>query len=166
MHIEDIFEDLEAQFDAALTKGARDSFTDNVRALEVTTLGLNKKELIAPIFGKEFMAGLDSFAPVWHIYPMRVLRSIVFHSEIDKSLPKLRNLGADLESFLGSLPKPCEIRWRVLGGEEFLHTGQLHSVSRSLLFIYTPGSSMPIAIPISALEQISIESVDNLNGDF
>jgi hypothetical protein len=34
------------------------------------------------------------------------------------------------------------------------------------MFIYVSGSSRPIAVPIAALGQLIIESVDNLNGDF
>lgn len=166
MHIEDIFEDLEAQFDAALHKSERDSFTDNVRALEICTVNQMKKDLIAPILGKEFLAGLDLVSPIWHVYPLRILRNIIFHSEVDESLPKLRNMGVDLETFIGTLPKPCSIRWRVQGANDFLSSGQLHSMSRQLLFIYQTGSPKPIAVPISALEQLSVESVDNLNGDF
>lgn len=166
MHIEDIFEDLEAQFDAAMQKSQRDSFTQNIRALEINTITQMKKDLIAPIIGNQFLAGLDSVSPVWHVYPMRVIRNVTFHSEIDESLPKLRTLSVSLERFIDSIPKPCSIRWRVAFAEDFLHTGQLHSATSSLLFIYTIGSVRPIAVPIAALEQLIIESVDNLNGDF
>lgn len=165
MHIEDIFEDLEAQFDAEFNKSKRDSFTENVRAIIVRTIQQNNKDLIAPIMGNEFIAGLDSISPIWHIYPMRALCSITMHSEIDESLPVLKNIGVDLAAFLESLPVPSSIKWRVSGIDDFLHTGQLHSISRNLLFIYPPGAAKPIAVPISALEQLSIESVDNLNGE-
>ena len=166
MNIEDIFEDLEARFAAALQNRPRDVYIENISALEVSTVNQIKKDLIAPILGKEFIAGLDSFAPVWHVYPTRALQQIIFHSEADESLPKLRNLGINLEAFLESLPKPCSIRWRINSTENFLHTGQLHSVTRNLLFIYPPDSLRPIAVSIAAIDQLSIESVDNLNGDF
>ncbi len=166
MHIEDIFEDLEAQFEAGLQKSQRDSFTGNTRALEIQTFSLMSKELIAPILGKEFLAGLDSVAPIWHIYPTKVIRKITLHDELDESLPRLRNLSVDLETFLGTLPMPCAIRWRMAGEEDYLTPGTLHSISRNLMFIYVSGSRRPIAVPIAALGQLIIESVDNLNGDF
>ena len=166
MHIEDIFEDLEAQFDASLHKVKHDAFTENVRAVEVQTTNHNTKELFAPIIGSEFLAGLDSLTPIWHIYPTRSVRKITLHNQVDESLPRLRVVSVKLETFLKTLPLPCAIRWRYAGTDEYLQQGNLHSISQNLLFIYVPGSSMPIAVPILALGQLSIESVDNLNGDF
>lgn len=166
MHIEDIFEDLEAQFDASLQKNQRDVYTDNVRAIEVQTAYHTNYELVAPIIGSEFIAGLDSLRPIWHIYPTRSVRKITLHTEVEESLPKLRSVHAKLDTFLKSLPLPCGIRWRFAGSDEYLHQGTLHSIANSLLFIYVSGSSLPIAVPILALGQLSIESVDNLNGDF
>lgn len=166
MHIEDIFEDLEAQFDASLQKNQRDVYTENVRALEVQTANHTTKGLIAPIIGSEFLAGLDSLTPIWHIYPTGSVRKITLHSQVDESLPKLRAVPVKLETFLKTLPLPCAIRWRYAGTDEYLHQGNLHSIAHSLLFIYVSGSSRPIAVPIIALGQLSIESVDNLNGDF
>jgi hypothetical protein len=116
--------------------------------------------------GKGFLAGLDSISPVWHIYPTKVIRKIILHDELDESLPRLRNLSVELETFLGSLPMPCAVRWRMAAEEDYLTPGTLHSISRNLMFIYVSGSSRPIAVPIAALGQLIIESVDNLNGDF
>ena len=69
MHIEDIFEDLEAQFSAATQVMKRDSFTEGAKSIEINTSLLNPRELIAPIIGVDFMAGLDSVAPIWHFAP-------------------------------------------------------------------------------------------------
>lgn len=171
MHIEDIFEDLEAQFAAASAQRPRDSFTENARAIELKTNSLMPRELIAPIIGVDFMAGLDSVNPIWHFFPMRTIHKVVFHSGGDPQLPKLRNFALDLASFIQTLPTPCSVRWRVGGNDEFLRSGQLHTATANLLFIYSPGNygefaARPISVPIAALEQLSIESVDNLNGDF
>ena len=166
MHIEDIFEDLEAQFDAALQNEQRDTFTDNARAIEVCTLNQVKRDLIAPIIGDGFLAGLDAISPIWHVYPTKSLRNVVFHSEIDESLPKLRTFDIDLATFLDTIPTPCSVRWRIHGATEYLNSGKLHSMSGQFLFLYQANAMRPIAVPIHALEQLVIESVDNLNGDF
>jgi len=166
MHIEDIFEDLEAQFDASLQRNQRDVYTDSVRAIQVQTANHSTKELFAPIIGSEFIAGLDSLTPIWHIYPTRSVRKITLHTEVDDSLPKLRFVPVKLDAFLKTLPLPCGIRWRFAGADEYLHQGTLHSIANNLLFVFVSGSSMPIAVPILGLGQLSIESVDNLNGDF
>lgn len=166
MHIEDIFEDLEAQFAAVSQARVRDSITEGARAIEVNTAGVVPKELIAPILGTDFLAGLDSISPIWHIYPMRSVTKLVFHSQAEPSLPKLRNFAIDFIGFLNSIPTPCSIRWRLMGADSLIRLGQLHTVTGSLLFIYLKNTQRPIAVPIQALEVLSIESVDNLSGDF
>lgn len=166
MHIEDIFEDLEAQFAAVSETKPRDTFTQNARAIELNTSGLLKHELIAPIIGVDFIAGLDAVRPIWQVLPMRTVSKVIFHTDGDPALPKLRNFQVNLSGFIQTLPTPCSIRWRVGGADDFLRNGQLHNATANLMFIYLPANSRPIAVPIEALEQLSIESVDNLNGDF
>lgn len=166
MHIEDIFEDLEAQFAAASQTRVRDCITSGARAIEVKTHSMVPKELIAPILGSDFLAGLDSVSPIWHIFPMRSVTKVLFHSETEQNLPKLRNFAIDFIGFLNSIPTPCSIRWRIAGSDSFIRVGQLHTVTGSLLFIYLKDAKRPIAVPIQALQMLSIESVDNLNGDF
>ena len=166
MHIEDLFEDLEAQFAAASQTEQRDSFTANAKAIELGTANLMPRELIAPIIGVDFMAGMDLVAPIWHLFPMRTIHKVIFHTDGDADLPKLRNFALDLAGIIQTLPTPCAVRWRVSGPDDFVRSGQLHNCTANLLFIYTESSPRPIAVPIAALEQLSIESVDNLNGDF
>lgn len=166
MHIEDIFEDLEAQFAAANQPRVRDSLTEGARALDVTCANMVSKELIAPILGSDFIAGLDSLSPIWHIFPMRSVTKVLFNADAEQNLPKLRNFSIDFIGFLNSIPTPCSIRWRIAEPETFIRVGQLHTVTGSLLFIYLRDAKRPIAVPIQALQSLSIESVDNLNGDF
>ena len=166
MHIEDIFEDLEAQFAAASQVQQRDSFTANAKAIEINTSNHTPRELIAPIIGTDFMAGMDVVSPIWHFFPMRTIHRVVFHTDGEVELPKLRNFSLDLAGIIQTLPTPCAIRWRVSGPDDFLRSGQLHNATANLLFIYVNSQQRPIAVPIATLEQLSIESVDNLNGDF
>lgn len=166
MHIEDIFEDLEAQFAAASELKQRNNFTADARAIELRTASLMPRELIAPIIGVDFIAGLDAVNPIWHVFPMHTIHRLVFQAASDPQLPKLRNFALDFPSFIQNLPMPCSIRWRIAGTDDFVRSGQLHSATSNLLFIYTDSAERPIAVPIAALEQLSIESVDNLNGDF
>jgi hypothetical protein len=166
MHIEDIFEDLEAQFAAVSQPRLRDSITERARAIEVNTASMVPKELIAPILGTDFLAGLDAVSPIWHIFPMRSVTKVLFLAQAEQNLPKLRNFTIDFIGFLNSIPTPCSIRWRIAGSDSFIRVGQLHTVTGSLLFIYLKNSKRPIAVPIQALQMLSIESVDNFNGDF
>lgn len=166
MHIEDIFEDLEANFAAASEKSQSEDFFPKSRSIRITTKSMVTKELIAPMIGLEFVAGLDLISPIWHMFSMASLSQVVFLEDSDLSLPTLRRNEIDLRSFLEKLPTPSQIRWRVNGAEDYLSTGTLHGVAQGLLFIFLAGRSQEVSVPISAIEQLSIESVDNLNGNF
>lgn len=166
MHIEDIFEDLEAQFYAAMQKSQRNSYTDDVRAIEIHLANNVKKELVAPILGKNFVAGLDALSPIWHFFPVNFVQKITLHSDLEETLPKLRNLAIDLESLLKSLPFPSQIRWRLALNDEHLSQGVMTSISNGLIYISSVGAPRPMAVPVLALSQLSVESVDNLNGVF
>ena len=166
MHIEDIFEDFEAQFAAASETQKRDSFTANVRVIEIKTSSHPSRELIAPIIGTDFIAGMDIHLPIWHFFPMRTIQRVIFHTDGDGDLPKLRNFALDFAGIIQTLPTPCAVTWRLGGLDDFLRSGQLHNATANLLFIYANSQHRPIAVPIAAMDQLSIESVDNFNGDF
>ena len=165
MHIEDIFEDLEAQFEAARKLHNRDPFTSNARAMKVATSFQATKELFAPILGDDFIAGIEPDAPIWHVFPMRAICGITFFTDVSPELPELRNLVIDLADFVEYLPRPCSIKWRAAGSGDYLHSGVLHSVTNSLMFIFSSGSKSPTGIPLASLTHLMIETVDNLNSD-
>ena len=165
MHIEDLFEDLEAQFSAASTKVSKRNFCDQARVLEVSLTDNLKRNLIAPILGCDFIAGLDPVSPVWFLHPLQHIKKLKVLLSTEPDLPTLRQFDVSLANFLLSIPQPCSVRWRTTD-EDHLAIGQLHTVTRNLLFIYQSGSARPIAVPIDALELLIIEAVDNLNGSF
>lgn len=166
MHIEDIFEDLEAQFAAASEAKKRDSFTANVKVIEISTSSNPRRELIAPIIGADFIAGMDIQLPIWHFFPMRTIQKVIFHTAGELDLPKLRNFALDFAGIVQTLPTPCAVTWRFDGLNDYLSSGQLHNATTNLLFIYANSMHRPIAVPIAAINQLSVESVDNLNEDF
>lgn len=165
MHIEDLFEDLEAQFSAANAKVFKPNFYEQARVLEVSLAGNLKRSLIAPILGCDFVAGLDPVSPVWFLHPLQHIRKLRITDSAEPDLPNLRQFEVGLAKFLQSIPQPCSVRWRTTI-DDHLAIGQLHTVTNSLLFIYQAGSTRPVAVPINALELLIIEAVDNLNGSF
>ncbi|MEY4639463.1 MAG: hypothetical protein RLY13_461 [Actinomycetota bacterium] len=166
MHIEDLFEDLEAQFASASVTQTKSSFTSGAKIVEAQLANTATRKLIAPIIGQDFIAGLDLVSPIWYLYPVARVRKLRFCDSSESDLPAVRNFEVSLEQFLGSAPKPCAIRWCTIQDQHHLAIGQLHSLSGGLMFIYQSGVAGPIAVPVAALEMMAIESVDNLNGSF
>jgi hypothetical protein len=166
MHIEDLFEDLEAQFASASVTQTKSSFTSGAKIVEAQLANTATRKLIAPIIGQDFIAGLDLVSPIWYVYPVATVRKLRFCESSEAGLPEVRNVEVCLEQFLKSVPMPCAIRWSTIRDEQHLALGQLHSLCRGLMFIYQTGAAAPIAVPVAALESLVIESVDNLNGSF
>ncbi|MFM6971328.1 MAG: hypothetical protein ACKOWH_01910 [Rhodoluna sp.] len=166
MRIQDLFEDLEAQFDAAKSEIKKPSNLENVRAIQIKTTSLVPRELIAPILGLDFVAGLDPIAPVWHIYPNTSIKSVELGKDQNSDLPLVRTFAVDLSKFIEGLPRPCSIRWRTKGVDEYLQSGQFNDIAVNLMLVNTKASQNPMLIPFDSLYQLSVESVDNFGGSF
>jgi hypothetical protein len=164
MHIEDLFEDLEAQFASSSAAQSKTNFTAGAKLVELKLANTAIKKLIAPIIGQDFVAGLDPVSPIWFLYPAASIRKLRFCKSNETDLPEVRYFEVCLEQFLRSVPMPCAIRWSTRQDDQQLAIGQLHSMARGLMFIYQTGVDEPIAVPVSALEVLVVESVDNLNG--
>lgn len=166
MRIQDLFEDLEAQFEAANQVKSKLSNLENVRAIQIKTNSQSPKELIAPILGLDFVAGLDPVAPIWQIFPTTEIKSIELGRDVDSDLPLVRNFETDLHNFLANLPKPCAIRWRSRGIHDYLQAGQLLELVASFMLVSAGGGGSNLMIPIDGFQQLSVEIVDNFSGNF
>lgn len=165
MRIQDLFEDLEAQFDAEFSQTQKGTDELNARAIEIKTKYLIPQQLIAPIFGVDFLAGLDPVTPIWHIFPLRAIKNMRVIQDQSGDLPNARSFNCDSLKFLNSVPHPCAIRWRSEGSDEYLRAGVLGSISHGMLVI-TDQSGRELFVPMASLQQLSIEAVDNFGGNF
>lgn len=166
MRIQDLFEDLEAQFDAANQGIKKPSNFENVRAIQIKTTSLVPRELIAPILGLNFVAGLDPFSPVWHIFPSSSIKSIELGKDRSSDLPLVRTFSVDLSKFIEGLPRPCSIRWRTKGTDDYLQSGQFNDLAMNFMVVTTGAGQNPWLVPFGSLYQLSVESVDNFGGTF
>ncbi|MEO0026693.1 MAG: hypothetical protein RL716_24 [Actinomycetota bacterium] len=177
MNLDAVFEDLEAKYAAQLSAqppAASDSqrcqknaatVDAEVRVVEVLTARGIREELIAPLLGKDFIAGMDLFRPVWVVYKTASLASVEFKVGDQPELPKIRFSNRPLDAMLDLLPKFGPISWRLaLVRDAALHAGQFIKHSDELLFVQT--ETTELALPIEGLEVLRVESVDNFGGDF
>lgn len=161
MHIEDIFEDLEAQFEAEANQGSNHLAHLEVKIIEVRTKTLRMK-LIAPIIGVDFIAGLDLDRPTWHIFSTRYISEVVFLEAQDESLPRVRQIDETIGIFLTHLPLPGLMRWRTFDNPDFQKTGAVRGSSDGFLLTHQGAAAKEIYVPILSLAQLSIDSiVDN-----
>jgi hypothetical protein len=160
MHIEDIFEDLEAQFDAVQEKDHQNFGYLAAKITEVKTQSFSAK-LIAPIIGVDFIAGLDLEKPTWHIFSSRFISEVSFLPAQDQTLPRVRQLEESLVAFLQHLPLPGLIRWRTMDNPDFINLGALRGITHGLLMANPAGATKQIFVPILSLAQLSIDSIES-----
>ncbi len=177
MNLDAVFEDLEAKYAAEL--GARQPsgsdnqdcqktsamIDDKLRIVEVQTARGIREELIAPLIGKDFIAGMDLYRPIWVVYKTGSLASVEFKLGDQPQLPKIRFSHRGVGAMLDLLPQFGPISWRVaLVRDAALKTGQFIKHSDEFLFVQTEKTE--VAVPIAGLEVLRFESVDNFGGDF
>lgn len=159
MHIEDIFEDLEAQFDSVTKKDTNHPFHFQARIIDIKTMNFSLK-LIAPIIGPDFMAGLDLEKPIWHIFSTRCISEVHFLDAQDQTLPLLRHLAEPMETFLQHIPLPGLMRWRTFDNPELVQLGAVRGTSGGFLMTHQGPEAQQICVPILSLAQLSIDSVE------
>lgn len=161
MHIEDIFEDLEAQFDSVSKNDPNHPIHLEAKILEVRTQAF-RMQLIAPIIGVDFIAGLDLAKPTWHIFSTRYISAVSFLEAKDQTLPRVRQLDEAMATFLKHLPLPGLMRWRNFADPDHEHIGAVRGSSDGFLLAHQGAAAKQIYVPILALAQLSIDSiVDN-----
>jgi hypothetical protein len=158
MHIEDIFEDLEAQFDSVTSKDTNHSSHLDARITDVKTTNFSMK-LIAPIIGVDFIAGLDLAKPTWHIFSTRYLTEVRFLAAQDQTLPKVRQLDEAMATFLKHLPLPGRMRWRTFDNPEVERSGAVRGSSGGFLLTHQVAAANQTHVPILSLVQLSIDSL-------
>lgn len=163
MHIEDLFEDLEAQFVAAESPPRGANPIEQARLLEVQLLNGERYRLVAPILGTDFVAGLTEGFAAWQLVSLASVAKLLFRAEADSQLPLLRNLNLNLAEFLASLPKPASVRWRLRGQQDLTASGRLQTVTAKLLMLFQDSGSNPVWVPTDSLEILMIRAVDNSN---
>lgn len=160
MHIEDIFEDLEAQFAATLQESQRKSFFEDSNLVVLQTLDKQIFELVAPVLGNDFISGLSLRESIWHFYLLNAVAKLDFKKLTSQEFPPVRNTHASLGSFMEGLKTPCLIRWKLIGSD-FYNIGTLQSAQSSLMEVCSSVDPKPFFVPISATSHISIHIVDN-----
>lgn len=160
MKIENIFEDLEAQFEAAQNVAIPQLINEEARLAEAVDLQLVNHALVAPILGANFIAGLDKTLPIWNILPFANVRKIAFSGGNEPSLPKARATTDSLIDHLLKLKLPTAGQWQTLG-ESALTSANIMAVESGLIILASEVQRGVIGVPINQLAHLKILSVDN-----
>lgn len=173
MNLDALFEDLDAKYEADLSSATKQAVSNSGcssngslvssehNLVEVVSARSIPEELMAPILGQDFIAGMDLYRPIWVIYRTAALTSFEFKHFDDPGLPVARVSQRQLGDLVMRIPKFVSISWRIaLGHEDSLQTGQL--VNQTERFMQVQVGQRLLNLDFHSLEQVKFNAVDNL----
>jgi hypothetical protein len=162
MQLDDLFEDLEAQFDFALSRSIGASPTTEANLIRVRCLDGRRVELVLPIIGEDFLAGMALGDDVFQLLFLKSIAQVEFCHLNGLDLQKLRTVDQFARDFFDRMTLPVELTWAITGSLE-RHRGVLTGIRGGLLMMQIIGRELEVGIPLSSLTDITIASVDNLS---
>jgi hypothetical protein len=164
MTFENLFEDLEALFEAQLSNAAGGSGLQTKNLAIIDQLSGQKATLLAPVMGLDFIAGVPLGEDLWRIFQFSGLSRMMFsEAAVGKGstkLPRLKEVTITMADCLAQLPLPIYLTWRQIGSEE-ARAGQLVQVVDSLVAIQVVGATEPGFYPLAGITEVSIRAVEN-----
>lgn len=166
MSIENLFEDLETQFEAQLWAQRSKAYPANAfsqsNLVEIYLQDGSRQTLIAPLLGPDFIAGVTVSEPKWQFIKLSTVIKIFFEDAGVESLPKLKQSDQPIIEFLSRLPLPIEVFWQANSGGE-IRAGLLVDIQNELLLLQISLAMPLIGVPIESIGLLRIESVENFD---
>jgi hypothetical protein len=164
MQLDNIFEDLEAQFGFALETSAAKTPFERSNLVRIRRSDGRSAELVHPLLGDDFIAGMVLGSNLFWLYRLATLSQIEFMTLRGVDLVAIRSASLCIRDFLLNLNFPCEVRWVTHASVE-ARRGLIIDLVGELALLDTIGADMPIGVPLSSLAELQIISVDNFSAD-
>lgn len=144
MELDQLFDELEHKF-------AQQNYDWNrhINCLKVQLLGKEFVDLLAPIIGVNFVAGLDKQNADWNVISLNSVASLQTQRIEDDELPLVRNQELQLVDFIATLDRPVRVSAKLLDQSE---------VAFNILDIQEPFivAESDTLIPLEAITQIRV----------
>jgi hypothetical protein len=141
MNLDKLFEDLETQFEAELTR-SNPSQRFGLERLSASIAG-HRITLDRPILGSNFVAGLVSGKAIWRFQPHRTLgvAKLTFSEKPAPNLDTQDDLALLSESLIGRF-----VRYSLSGDGQQIRRGRVLQVLASLILFEATGEVLAVAI--------------------
>jgi hypothetical protein len=154
MNLDALFEDLESQLTDVTQCFENQKQMANCNRF-LLQIGNHNVSLIAPIIGKDFVAGYHAQRAAWMCVAMPKVSVLKFACEPDTRLPRLRRRTTALEEFLREMTLPYAVELKPCGQPEF--AAVLTAIDEQLLCFKLPAHSGAHA---KDLQAAAISSLD------
>ncbi len=144
MELDQLFDELEHKFSQQ-----RYDWNRQINCLKVQLVGKEFVDLLAPIIGVNFVAGLDKQNADWFVFSLNTIASLLPHRIEDDELPLVRRQELQLFDFIATLDRPARVSAKLLDQSE---------VAFNILDIQEPFivAESNTLIPLEAITQIRV----------
>jgi hypothetical protein len=144
MELDLLFDELEHKFSPQ-----RYDWNRQINCLKVQLVGKEFVDLLAPIIGVNFVAGLDKQNADWFVFSLKTIASLLPHRIEDDELPLVRRQELQLVDFIATLDRPVRVSAKLLDQSEVA----FNILDIQEPFIVTESNTL---IPLEAITQIRV----------
>jgi hypothetical protein len=154
MNLDDLFEDLETQFETALNQREQRQNL-GLERLSASIAG-NRLTLDRPILGSNFVAGLVSGKAIWRFQPHRTLglAKITFNEK-----PELATESQDDISLLADSLGKRYVRYALAGDGQQVRKGRVLEILNGLILFES--NAEILAVAVGRLAWLEVHAADN-----
>lgn len=160
MNFETLFEDIEANLEVADWRPLAKPELNDFNQLKLEIFDSTTYQLVAPIVGADFFAGLDENSACWFCVAFSNVRRATFAIGSAEDLPKLRRQDVSLEQFIASSLGGAAVVFQVRG--QLAERAMLTAAACGQLWL-GESSGKAQAVTIASLDWLKIY---NLNDSF
>lgn len=163
MNLDELFEDLEAQFDGYLADSKRSSGLERSHLMRVWHRGGQITELAAPILGTDFVAGMALGANVFMLIRLEAVAKIALIELTNAEVPNSRLVPLEALDFLERLPLPFSLRWQPIDGNLPGLVTVIDLLGKTLLVESAHPENFQL-LPFAAISHLELIDVENFDG--
>jgi hypothetical protein len=160
MELDKFFEDFEAQFDAEIEASQVVGPLRKSNLVRVFWPKGGYVDLVAAILGEDFVAGMALGGNDWRLIPFGAVDRLGFRSLKNIDLPPVRLIEHSAPTFLEQFPLPLAVSWLTVRNPS-IKKGILHGLHGGVLLLEALGAVDPVGIPLTSIETLHIDSVEN-----
>lgn len=162
MNLDDLFEDLEAQFDGYLAGANLSGFLHRAQLMRVWHRSGQITELAAPILGDDFVAGMALGLNVFRLIRLEAVLKISLIELANSDVPHSRYAPLEAIEFLERLPLPFSIRWQPIHEELAGLVTVLDLQGKALLVEALHPENFQL-LPLVAIAHLDLADVENFD---
>lgn len=162
MNLDDLFEDLEAQFDGYLAADQQRGAFERSHLMRVWHQNGQSTELAAPILGRDFVAGMALGENVFRLIRLVSVLKITLIEMPNSGVPESRYVTVSASEFLERLTLPFSVRWQPFDDE----------LPRAMVVLDVLGQTLVVEsakpdyfqlVPLAAVAHLEFIDVENFD---